>query len=281
MSNADDITPQQLTKDEQVEAEDLVPPRAAVLYEVVRQDGCRELERTFGALWWSGIAAGLSLGFSVLVMAVLETFVSDDGMGSALITPLGYTVGFLIVVLARQQLFTENTVTAVLPLMVEKTWTSLYRSARLWLIVLIANLIGTFVFTIFIIYSGAVSDDVLAAARKIALHLMDKSTLEMFSGAIFAGWLIASMVWVMPSAEGMEFWIVLLITYVIALLGFSHIIAGSVEAYLLVINGDISTYYAATHFGIPTFFGNVIGGTTLFAMISYAQVREEIITEKT
>lgn len=251
-----------------------------MLYEVVRQEGHRELERTFGALWWSGVAAGLSMGFSVLVMAILETIVSDDGLDTVLIAPLGYSVGFVIVVLARQQLFTENTITAILPLIGETTLKNLFRTARLWSIVLVANLIGTFVFAIFMAYSGAVSEDVLEAARKISLHLMDKSASEMFSGAIFAGWLIASMVWVSPSTQGMEFWVVLFITYVIALIGASHIIVGSVEAYLLVLNGDISVMYAVLHFGMPTLLGNVVGGTTLFAIISYAQVRKEVLSEK-
>lgn len=40
--------------------------------------------------------------------------------GAALIADVGYAVGFLIVILARQQLFTENTLTAVLPIMVRK-----------------------------------------------------------------------------------------------------------------------------------------------------------------
>lgn len=276
MSNSDDIKPQKLTKEEKLEVEELVRPRAAMLYEVVRQEGGRELGRTAGALWWSGVAAGLSLGFSVLVMAVLKTMLPSDGVVTALIAPMGYTVGFLIVVLARQQLFTENTITAVLPLMAEKTWSNLFRVARLWLIVLAANLVGTFVFTLVIAYSGGVSDEVLQAVRQIGAHMMHKSAAEMFFGAIVAGWLVASMVWVIPSAEGMSFWVVLFITYVIALLEASHIIAGSVEAYILVLNGDVSSLYALSHFGVLTLLGNIVGGTTLFAMISYVQVREEI-----
>jgi len=276
MNNPNDIVPQKLTEEEKLEVEELVRPRAAMLYEVVRQEGERELVRTAGALWWSGIAAGLSLGLSVLVMATLKTLVPEDSLGGALIAPLGYTVGFLIVVLARQQLFTENTITAVLPLMVDKTWINFYRTARLWLIVLIANLIGTFTFTIFIAYSGGVSEEVLVAARGIASHMMDKSSTEMFFGAVVAGWLIASMVWAVPSAEGMAFWVILLITYVIALLEASHIIAGSVEAYLLVLNGEVTAAYALRHFGLLTLMGNIVGGTTLFAMIAYVQVREEV-----
>ncbi len=276
MGNTDDITPQKLTKDEQLEVEELVRPRAAMLYEVVRQEGVRELERTFGALWWSGIAAGLSLGFSVLVMAVLKTLLPNESPIGPLIMPLGYSVGFLIVILARQQLFTENTITAVLPLMAEKGWDKFHRTVRLWVIVLTANLVGTFLFTVFIMYSGGVSQDILLAVQEIARHLMDKTGWEMFSGAILSGWLIAAMVWAMPSSEGMGVLVVLFITYVIGLLGASHIIAGSVEAYFLILNGDISALRAISHFGVLTLLGNVVGGTTLFAMISYVQVREEI-----
>lgn len=275
-SNPDDIPSQKLTKEEQLEAEELVRPRAAMLYEVVRQEGVRELERTFGALWWSGVAAGLSMGFSILVMAVLKTTLPEQSPLAALINPLGYSVGFLIVILARQQLFTENTITAVLPLMADKGWDKLLRTARLWAIVLVANLVGTFLFTLFLMYGGAVGGDVLHGVHEIARHLIDKTGWEMFSGAVLSGWLVATMVWAMPASEGMSILVVLFITYVIGLLGASHIIAGSVETFFLVLTGDVSGLRAVTHFGVLTLLGNIVGGTTLFAMISYVQVREEI-----
>lgn len=56
---------------------------------------------------------------------------------------LGYTFGFIIVIMARQQLFTENTVTAVLPIMHKPTPRNLLILLRLWGVVLLGNLIGT------------------------------------------------------------------------------------------------------------------------------------------
>ena len=62
----------------------------------------------------------------------------------------------------------------------------------------------------------------------------------------------------------------------IAISGSKHIIAGSVEAFLLLVSGQIGFGQMLVGFTIPVLFGNVIGGTALFALISYAQVMREI-----
>jgi formate-nitrite transporter family protein len=97
----------------------------------------------------------------------------------------------------------------------------------------------------------------------------------MFFRAITAGFLMAAMVWVIPGAEGAQFHLIALITYVIGLGHFTHIIAGSVEAFLLVANGMMGLG-ALFAFVVPTLLGNIIGGTALFALLAYAQVMKEI-----
>ena len=73
------------------------------------------------ALFWSAIAAGLSMGSSLLAKGIFR--VQLEGVpGGFLLENLGYTFGFIIVIMARQQLFTENTVTAVLPVMQNPVW---------------------------------------------------------------------------------------------------------------------------------------------------------------
>lgn len=62
---------------------------------------------------------------------------------AVLLENLGYTFGFIIVIMARQQLFTENTVTAVLPVMQNPTLGNFGLLMRLWSVVLLGNLIGT------------------------------------------------------------------------------------------------------------------------------------------
>jgi formate-nitrite transporter family protein len=249
--------------------------RAAVVYEIIRIEGEGELSRTFGALWWSGLAAGLSIGFSVLSQALLATYLAEIP-GTAAIIPLGYTVGFLIVILSRQQLFTENTLTAVLPVISRKELRWLWVLLRLWGIVLAANLVGCFLFAAFIAFSGALSADMAAAVRTVGEDLLANTPSEMFVKGIVAGWLIAALVWMLPSAEGTEIFVITLITYLIALGGFTHVIAGSAEAFYLWFIGADTLARVIFVFFIPTLLGNLAGGTVLFAVLSYAQVREEI-----
>jgi formate/nitrite transporter FocA (FNT family) len=249
--------------------------RAAVVYEIIRTEGEGELARSFAALWWSAIAAGLSIGFSVLAQALLRAYLPEVP-GAAIIENVGYSVGFLIVILSRQQLFTENTLTAVLPVMANREWRWLWVMLRLWGIVLVGNIAGCLLFAGFLAYSGALTPEFAESVRVIGAKLMANSPSEMFVKGIVAGWLIAALVWMMPSAEGTEIFVITLITYLIALGGFTHVVAGSAEAFYLWFTGHESLSHVIFGFFLPTLAGNVFGGTLLFAVLSYAQVREEI-----
>jgi formate-nitrite transporter family protein len=273
----DDIpAPQErLTREEEKSVTKRRRLRAAVVYEIIRTEGEGELARTFGALWWSGLAAGLSIGFSMLSQAMLSAALGNLP-GATIISHLGYAVGFLIVILSRQQLFTENTLTAVLPAIARREPRWVWVLARLWGIVLAANLVGCLLFSLFLAYSGVLSPEVSAAVAAIAHELMSNTPTEMFVKGIAAGWLIAALVWMMPSAEGTEIFVITLITYLIALGGFTHVIAGSAEAFYAWLTGAESFSRILFGFFLPTLAGNVAGGTVLFAVLSYAQVREEI-----
>ena len=65
-------------------------------------------------------------------------------------------------------------------------------------------------------------------------------------------------------------------TYLIAAGGFMHIIAGSVEAFLLVLTGGMTAWTMAVSFVAPVLLGNIVGGTALFGLLAYAQVMKEI-----
>lgn len=249
--------------------------RAAVVYEIIRVEGEGELARSFGALWWSGLAAGLSIGLSVVSQALLVAHL-PDAPWKPIIGKLGYSVGFVVVIMARQQLFTENTLTAVLPVIARRRLKWLLVMLRLWGIVLLANLAGCLVFAATIAYTAMLPVEVEDNVRTIAAHLMVNSTVDMFTKGIAAGWLIAALVWMLPSAENSEFLVIGLLTYLIALGGFTHVVAGSVEAFYLWVRQEAGTAEVFLHFLFPTLAGNVVGGTVLFAVLSYAQVREEI-----
>lgn len=265
-----------LTREEREHVREAVPDRAPVHYEIIRLQGETELRRPASALWWSGVVAGMSIGLSFLSQAALTSYL-PAAEWTPLVARLGYAVGFLVVILGHQQLFTENVLTAVLPVMSRWQLSWLGRMLRLWGLVLAANVVGCTVFALFFAQLPVVSSEVSAEMGKIVEHLMQNAPEDMFIKGIGAGWMIAALVWILSASEGVEFLAITVLTYLIALFGFTHVVAGSCEAIYGYLIGMISLEDAVVGFFLPTLAGNVFGGTVLFSVLCYAQVREEIV----
>jgi formate/nitrite transporter FocA (FNT family) len=257
-----------------------IAPRAAIVFEAIRREGEEELERATPGLTWSGLAAGLSMGFSFVAEALLHAHL-PDAPWRPLITKLGYSVGFLIVVLGRQQLFTENTLTPILDLLHRCTTAKILQVARLWAIVLAANLVGGFIFAAGLQYTPVFHGEMQETLTDIGLKTLSGSFWTTFFGAILAGWLIALMVWLLPFAETARVGIILIITYLVGLGGFAHVIAGSIEVIYVVLGGAATWGQFIGAYFIPTLIGNTLGGVTLVAAVNYAQVASDHYVQET
>ncbi len=264
-----------MTEEESVEeAQERSSPRALIIFEAVRREGEHELERPGSALAWSGLAAGLSMGFSMIAQALIANYLPDADW-TPLITKFGYSIGFLIVILGRQQLFTENTLTPILPLLDCKKLSMLQKVARLWAIVFTANILGTFLFG-FATYSVTIFEPgIYDQFNKLATGIVASGFSETFYRGIFAGWLIALIIWLLPFAEEARIWVIIIITYLIGLGDFSHIIASSVDGFYGLFAQQITLYEFSFNFFIPTLLGNILGGVALVAAINYAQISYE------
>lgn len=255
--------------------EDRLPSRAMAIHEHIRQDGEKELERDAMALLWSAIAAGLSMGASLLAKGIFH--VQLDGVpGSFLLENLGYTFGFIIVIMARQQLFTENTVTAVLPVMQNPTMGNAGLLMRLWSVVLLGNVVGTGIAAWAFEYMPIFDEETRDAFVKIGMDVMKNSPGEMFANAIISGWIIATMVWMFPAVSAAKIVVIILMTWLIALADTTHIVVGSVEILYLVFNGTLHWSDFFWPFALPTLAGNICGGTFIFALMSHAQIRNDM-----
>ncbi|HCM58119.1 TPA: formate/nitrite transporter family protein [Citrobacter freundii] len=259
--------------------EDRLPSRAMAIHEHIRQDGEKEMERDAMALLWSAIAAGLSMGASLLAKGIFH--VQLEGVpGGFLLENLGYTFGFIIVIMARQQLFTENTVTAVLPVMQNPTLGNFGLLMRLWSVVLLGNIIGTGVAAWAFEHMPIFDEETRDAFVKIGMDVMKNSPVEMFSNAIISGWLIATMVWMFPAAGAAKIVVIILMTWLIALGDTTHIVVGSVEILYLVFNGTLHWSDFFWPFALPTLAGNICGGTFIFALMSHAQIRNDMSNKR-
>jgi formate/nitrite transporter FocA (FNT family) len=267
---ASDAEGVELTAKEEEQVDEKKQPRAQVLYEAIRREGEHELSRSAAAIIWSGLAAGLSMGFSVIAMALLQVAL-PDAPWTKLIVNLGYGVGFVTVIVSRQQLFTENTLTPVIPLLKNKDLATLRKVLRLWGLVLTSNLVGTFALAFVLERSAVFPDPVKAAFANIGHAALTGSFGSHLLRGVFAGWMVALMVWMLAGDQSRTF-LIFLMTYFIGLGELSHVIAGSTETFYLVCKGDASFLDYGLRFLLPVGLGNVVGGTLLVALLSHAQV---------
>ena len=240
---------------------------AQVVHEAIRFEGEEELDRPTAALFWSGLAAGLTMGLSLAAHGLLRVAAAATPWHT-LIESFGYTLGFVFVVAGRQQLFTENTLTPVLPALHDRS--RLSDLARLWLVVLAANLIGAFAFAWFAAATPVFEPAAKAAFLAIAREAIAPPAYVLFLRAIVAGWLIALMVWLLPAAEHARLAMIVLTTYVIALGHLTHSIAGSVDAFYLVVTGNAG-WLDYARFAGSALAGNIVGGVVFVAILNHKQ----------
>ncbi len=244
---------------------------ALVVHEAIRRQGDEELARPAAALWWSGLAAGLSIGSSFIMEGLLRAYL-PNAPWRPLVQQLGYPIGYLMLVLGRQQLFTENTVTAIVPLLARRDWGTFAKVAKIWGVVLAANLTGAHITGWVLSNTAIFSHPVQNAMQELARETIAVGFSEAFVKGIVAGWLIAMLVWMLAAIETGQVAVIFLMTYVVGLGSLTHIIAGSMEALFLVWNGTITWWAYAGGYALPTLLGNIVGGVALVAVLNHAQV---------
>jgi formate-nitrite transporter family protein len=256
---------------EEHEARERQAVGARVVHTAIRREGEEELRRTSAALAWSGLAAGLSMGLSLAAAGLLHAHL-PAAPWRPLVTHLGYTVGFLVVILARQQLFTENTLTPIIPLLTKRDRATLVQVARLWTVVLVANLAGALLFAAVAARTGAFDAGAREGFHELSWQAVEGSFGGLVFRGLFAGWLVALLVWMLARSKEPSPVVIVVMTYLIPLAGFPHVIAGAVDAFFLAASGAWSWTGALGGYVLPTLSGNVLGGVSLVAVLNHAQV---------
>jgi formate/nitrite transporter FocA (FNT family) len=245
------------------------------LHQAVREAGEDELNRPARSLFFSGLAAGLAISTSLIAEGALHAAL-PDAPWREIVVALGYPIGFLIVILGRMQLFTESTISAMLPLVTKPSGWALRRTVRLWAVVLAANLIGTAIAAGAIASGGLGGSALRDAMLAVSMAVTEHAAVGTFVNAVPAGFMIAILAWSLPNARSQAFQVIFAIAYVVAIGGFSHSIVGSTEAFLLMFAGQIGPAQAIIELVLPAILGNLLGGAGVFALLAHAQVRGEM-----
>lgn len=255
------------------EAEGRSSTTAKVVHEAIRLEGTEELERPPFSVAWSGFAAGLTIGCSMIGEGLLEAHLPPSGWRN-LVASLGYCLGFLFVTMGRQQLFTETTLTVMLPFL--KGTHRMSAVARYWAIVFVANILATMLFAAAVSIPHLFAPETLASFKDLGVKTVQPGFAGVLIRGVFAGWLIALMVWLMPVAASSRFFVIVAVTWLIGAAQFSHVIAGSAEAAFAAMHGAIGWGDYLLGFLVPALVGNSFGGVVFVALLNHAQVKEEI-----
>src|SRR3954467_15845592 len=172
---------------------------AAEIHDNVLGPAEKELERSTAALLWSSLTAGLTIGFSFLVGAFAQTLVPERYAHAA--AGVVYPLGFVFVVFARSELFTENTLEPVIPLLHKRDGETFKKMMRLWVLLLAGNLVGAAVFAFVMQRTPILTGEVKLHLERIATLSTSDGFGLTFLRAIMAGWLIALLTWLMASTH--------------------------------------------------------------------------------
>jgi formate-nitrite transporter family protein len=248
---------------------------ALEIHENIRAPAVEELDRPASSLLFSSLAAGMLISFSFLASAFVSHAAADPYKHA--LAALAYPVGFMFVVLGRSELFTENTLEPVIPLLHKRDRRTLFKMLRMWGLLILGNLVGALIIAFVIARTTMIEPSLHPSLQEVSEKAMAGGFGEVFYKAIFGGWLIALLAWLLATtAETMAQIVIIWVTTApISAFDFRHSIAGSVEAFYRGVTGTSGWGEVLGGFVVPALIGNAIGGVVMVALFNYAQVAEE------
>jgi len=245
---------------------------AAEIHENIIGPGEKELTRPSASLLWSALASGLVIGFSFIGGGFVASLTAPAYAHAAFAAV--YPLGFILVIMARSELFTENTLVPVVPFLERRDANTFRRLLRVWMLLLIGNLVGAAIFGWALARTPVVEPSLHAELGRLAAEATSGSFGRTVYAGVFAGWLIALLSWLLASthATGAQIALIWICTAPIAALRFKHSIAGAVEAFYRAASGGAGWGEMLGGFVAPAVIGNAIGGVLLVALLNHGQV---------
>lgn len=259
----------------QLMQKNLERPSAQDIYEQVANNARQELGRSSVSLAISGFAGGIFMGLSALGTAIAFAMLVAPGTVATgriqLVAKMFYPIGFIVVILGRSQLFTENTLYPVALVLAERR--HVWKTIRLWLVVLPSNVLGALAFAALATLTNALSPEIVHSLAQLGLEAAHKPLGTIFWSGVMGGWIIATVAWLVSGSHSItgSVAVIFLLTYVVGLGNFAHCIAASGEVFAAILTGQAGwgTYPAWL---LPAVAGNICGGVGMVTLLEYGQV---------
>ena len=266
----EDETPSETAEGSEGAAQkDLSRPSAEQIYQQVARNAREELKRSSTSLAISGFTGGTFMGFSALGVGIVLAALGKSP-ATFLLSRLLYPLGFIVVILGRSQLFTENTLYPVALVLTEKK--EIWNTLRLWAIVLPSNLAGALAFAALVSLTHGLSPAITQAITQLGLTAVQPSAMTIFWSGVMGGWIIATAAWLVSGSHSISGSIMLiwLLTFVVGAGNFAHCIATSGEILTGVLTHRIA-WIQYLRWLAPAVGGNICGGVLMVTLLEYGQ----------
>jgi formate/nitrite transporter FocA (FNT family) len=248
---------------------DLSRPSAHEIYQQVAKNAKEELKRSTASLAISGFTGGIFMGLSALGVGLALARLGGSGH-AFIISRMFYPLGFIVVILGRSQLFTENTLYPVALVLTEPR--QIWNTLRLWATVLPSNMLGALTFASLAGLTHSMPADVVQAIASLGLAAVHEPTSTIFWSGVVAGWIIATAAWLVSGSHSItgSVMVIWALTFVVGLGNFAHCIATSGEILTAVLTHQLSWAAYPRWFG-PAVAGNICGGVVMVTLLEYGQ----------
>jgi formate/nitrite transporter FocA (FNT family) len=251
-------------------------PSAQEIYAQVALNARQELGRSTISLLISGFAGGTFMGLSALGNAIVLAMLTAGGTitatgGEQVVAKMFYPLGFIVVILGRSQLFTENTLYPVALVLSEKR--HFWNTLRLWSAVLPSNVLGALAFAALAALTPALKPEFVQALSQLGLEALHNPPATVFWSGVLGGWIIALAAWLVSGSHSItgSVMIIWMLTFVVGLGNFAHCIATSGEVLVAVLTNR-APWRAYPAWLLPAVLGNICGGVGMVTLIEYGQV---------
>lgn len=247
----------------------LARPSAEDIYKQVANNARQELKRTNTALAISGFGGGAFMGLSAMGTAIGVALLGTSPVAH-LLANLFYPLGFIVVIIGRSQLFTENTLYPVALVLAEKK--HLLNTLRLWSIVLPSNVAGALGFALLCAWTPALEPRFVKALTDLGVQGLAHPMNAIFWSGVIGGWMIALAAWLVSGSHSItgSVMVIWMLTYIVGVGNFAHCIASSAEILVAVLTHHASWLAYGKWLGMAV-AGNVCGGVGLVTILEYGQ----------
>jgi formate/nitrite transporter len=237
--------------------------------------GKAKTQQSFWKLVILGILAGAFIALAGVGASTSSASIAVPSVAK-LVGALIFPVGLTMVLLAGSELFTGNTLIIISVMSKEATWGGMLRN---WVIVYIANLVGSIIVAFLVVHghtASLFSNELAAVMVKTAQAKVGLGFGDAFIRGILANFLVCIAVWISFAAKDVagKFWGLFMPIMLFVLCGYEHSIAN-----MYFIPAGI---FAAAEYGIdagalnwgsflvknllPVTLGNIVGGSVLVGL---------------